>query len=259
MIYGYARVSTKQQHLQLQLNSLEKYGCDRIYYEKISGDFRKKKSREQLDKLLSEIKSGDTLVVWKLDRLSRTMLQTVTILEYLLNNDINFISLSDNFDTTTPYGKALLYMAAVFAQLEVDLIKERTIEGLEAARLQGHIGGRRKISQVTQSTMYQMYYSGDYSVSQICKECNVSTTTLYKYLHKYADNPDTRPELIEFNRPPVKPRKIVKRNSGRPTLDKNSIKKLQEMYTDPKYTVNDILAELHISRATFYKYYKKME
>jgi DNA invertase Pin-like site-specific DNA recombinase len=185
------------------------------------------------------------------------MLQTVTILEYLLNNDINFISLSDNFDTTTPYGKALLYMAAVFAQLEVDLIKERTIEGLEAARLEGRVGGRRKISQVTQSTLYQMYYSGDYSVTQICEECHISTTTLYKYLHMYNSNPETTPEIIDFERPPIKPKKISKRKAGRPTTNKATIKKIQEMSSNPKYSVNDILNYTGVSRSTFYKYYKQ--
>ncbi len=257
MIYGYARVSTKQQNLQLQLNSLREFGCDKIFAEKITGDYRKNKKREQLDKLLSVIKSGDTLVVWKLDRLSRTLQQTVNVLEFLLNNNINFKSISDNFDTTTSYGRALLYMAAIFAQLEVDLISERTIEGLEAARLQGRVGGRKPISSFTQSTMYQMYYSGDYSISQICKECNISHSTLYKYLHLYDDNPETLPQMVTVEKvPPQKIEKKSERKCGRPTLDKNSIKRLQEMYADPKYTVNDILKELHISRTTFYKYYK---
>lgn len=258
MIYGYARVSTKQQNLQLQLNALKKFGCDKIFAEKITGDYRKNKNREQLDKLLSVIKSGDTLVVWKLDRLSRTLQQTVKVLDELSKNNIHFKSINDNFDTTTSYGRALLYMAAIFAQLEVDLISERTLEGLQAAKLQGRVGGRKPISSFTQSTMYQMYYSGDYSISQICKECTISHSTLYKYLHKYDSNPETRPKMVSIEEkiPPQKTEKKSERKSGRPTLDKSTIKKLQEMYADPKYTVNDIIKELHISRTTFYKYYK---
>lgn len=262
MIYGYARVSTKNQNLQLQIDSLEKYGCDKIYSDRMSGDYRKKPTREQLDKLLSEIKKGDTLVVWKLDRLSRTLIQIVNILEHLLNNEINFVSISDNFDTTTSYGKALLYIAAIFAQLEVDLIKERTIAGLEAARLQGRIGGRRSISKVTQSTMYQMYYSGDYTISEICNECNISPTTLYKYLHMYNEEPDTIPELLDFKKVQIVDKanpKAAYRNCGRHQTDKATIKLMQELYNSGKYKINDILKETGVSRSTFYKYYKQKE
>lgn len=260
MIYGYARVSTKNQNLQLQLDSLEKYGCDKIYSDKVTGDYRKKPTREQLDKLLSEIKKGDTLVVWKLDRLSRTLIQTVTILEHLLKNDINFISISDNFDTTTSYGKALLYIAAIFAQLEVDLIKERTIAGLEAARSQGRIGGRRSISKVTQSTMYQMYYSGNYTISEICTECKISSTTLYNYLHMYKKDPDTMPELLDYEEVQIVGKadpKTAYRNCGRHKTDEKTIKRMQELYNSHKYTVAEILKKTGVSRSTFYKYYKE--
>ena len=255
MIYGYARVSTKHQNLELQLESLKKYGCDKIYSEKISGDFRKNNNREQLDKLLSVLQKGDTLVVWKLDRLSRTLLQTINILEQLQKEEINFISITDNFNSTTPYGRMLMYIAAVFAQLEVELTRERTIEGLEAARRRGHIGGRKGISKVVQSTMYQMYYSGDYTINQICDECGISATTLYKYIHQYNDT-NTKPELLDFNRPPIKIVKPVSRSSGRPTLDETTIKKLRHMYNSHMYTVDEILKEVHISRSTFYKYKK---
>lgn len=262
MIYGYARVSTKNQNLQLQLDSLEKFGCDKIYSDRVSGDYRKKPSREQLDKLLSEIKTGDTLVVWKLDRLSRTLIQTVTILEHFLKNDINFISISDNFDTNTSIGKALLYISAIFAQLEVDLIKERTIAGLEAARAQGRIGGRRGISKVTQSTMYQMYYSGDYTIKEICNECHIASTTLYKYLHKYKADPDKIPELLDYEKIEIVGKadpKAAYRNCGRHQIDEEKIKLMQELYNSGKYKIDEILKKVGVSRSTFYKYYKKKE
>lgn len=255
MIYGYARVSTKQQNLELQLASLQKYGCDKIFSEKISGDFRKKNNREQLDKLLSVIKKGDTLVVWKLDRLARTLLQTINILEHLEHNGINFISITDNFDSTSAWGRALMYMAAVFAQLEVELTRERTIEGLEAARRRGHIGGRKGLSKVVQSTMYQMYYSGDYTINQICEECHISATTLYKYIHKY-NNTKTKPTLLDFEHPPTKITKPAPKSSGRPQLDEATIQELRRMYNEHKYTVAEILQTVHISRSSFYKYYK---
>lgn len=262
MIYGYARVSTKNQNLQLQLDSLEKYGCDKIYSDKVSGDYRKKPSREQLDKLLSEIKTGDTLVVWKLDRLSRTLIQIVTILEHFLKNDINFVSISDNFDTTTSVGKALLYISAIFAQLEVDLIKERTIAGLEFARSQGRIGGRRGISKVTQSTMYQMYYSGNYTISEICNECQISSTTLYKYLHMYKEEPDKMPELLDYEEVQIVAKadpKAAYRNCGRHQTDEATIKLMQELYNSGKYKIDEILKKAGVSRSTFYKYYKQKE
>ncbi len=257
MIYGYARVSTKQQNLELQLNNLKKYGCDKIFAEKVTGDYRKRKDREQLDELLSVIKTGDTLVVWKLDRLSRTLLQTVSILEFLLKNDISFVSINDNFDTKTSYGKALLYMAAVFAQLEVDLISERTLEGLEAARQNGHYGGRPSISKVTQSKMYQMYYSGDYTISEICSACNITQTTLYNYLKRFNENPDERPEIIAFDKPPKKEKIYPSRTVGRPTLSETLISKVQSMYSDPQYSVNDIIKKTGLSRSTIYKYGKQ--
>lgn len=257
MIYGYARVSTKNQNLELQLESLKKYGCDKIYSEKISGDFRKKSNREQLDLLLSVIKKGDTLVVWKLDRLARTLLQTVNILEHLLNEGINFISITDSFDSTSAYGRALMYMAAVFAQLEVELTRERTIEGLEAARLRGHIGGRKGLNKVVQSTLYQMYYSGDYTISQICAECNISATTLYKYIHLYRDT-QTVPDLFDFDRPPVKIFPPETNSGGRPNLDEATILELRRL-REEGLTVDKILSELRISRSTYYKYYKDKE
>lgn len=254
MIYGYARVSTKHQNLELQLKSLKKYGCEKIYSEKITGDFRKKNNREQLDLLLSVIKKGDTLVVWKLDRLARTLLQTINILECFLNEGINFISITDNFDSTSAYGRALMYMAAVFAQLEVELTRERTIEGLEAARLKGHIGGRKRLNKVVQSTLYQMYYSGDYTISQICDECEISATTLYKYIHMYRET-GTEPDLLDFERPPVKVIKSEPKSSGRPTLDDTTIQELRRLRQE-NLTVDEILNRLHISRSTYYKYYK---
>lgn len=257
MIYGYARVSTKQQNLELQLNSLKKYGCDKIFAEKVTGDYRKRKDREQLDELLSVIKSGDTLVVWKLDRLSRTLLQTVSILEHLLKNDISFVSISDNFDTTTSYGKALLYMAAVFAQLEVDLISERTIEGLEAARQNGRYGGRPAISKTIQSKMYQMYYSGDYTINEICSVCDITQTTLYNYLKRFNENPEERPELVSFDKPPRKEKISTLRNAGRPTLHETLVEKVQTMYADPRYSVSDIVKTTGLSRSTIYKYGKQ--
>lgn len=249
MIYGYARVSTKNQNLNLQLDSLKKYGCDKIYCEKKSGDSRKNKDREQLKELLSVIKEGDTFVVHKLDRLSRTLVQIINLLDYFSKKGILFVSISDNFDTSTAYGKAFLNLAAVFAQLEVDLNSERTLEGLESARMRGHYGGRPGISKATQAKMYQMYYSGDYPVDEICYQCHITSPTLYKYLRLYNRDPSTRPVIVDENGNAIR-----KEHKGRPPLNYNVITELRRLYNNDGLSISDIVKLTGISRTTVIKY-----
>lgn len=247
MIYGYARVSTRNQNLNLQLDSLKKYGCDKIFCEKKTGDSRKNKDREQLSKLLSVIKKGDTLVVHKLDRLSRTLVQIINLLDYFSKNGILFVSISDNFDTSTAYGKAFLNLAAVFAQLEVDLNSERTLEGLESARQRGHFGGRPSIPKSTQAKMYQMYYSGEYPVDEICYQCNITSPTLYKYINLFKNEPDQVPVTENINN-------RRKTQSGRPPLNNKVISELQRLYNEDGLSISDIVKLTGISRTTVIKY-----
>lgn len=140
MQYGYARVSTFDQNLELQLEALRSSGCDRIFEDKISGA---KSKRPGLDKLLKVLRPGDTVIVWKLDRLGRSMRHLVVLVEELRERGINFRSLTDSIDTSTPMGRFFFHVMGALAEMERELIVERTKAGLEAARAQGRIGGRR--------------------------------------------------------------------------------------------------------------------
>ena len=139
--FGYARVSTEDQNLELQLAALRDYGIpdDQIYREKASGSTME---RKELAKVLKILRDGDTLVVWKLDRLGRTVLGVLEAIAKMDKNGVTFISISDKFDTSTPMGKAFLNIAATMAQLERDLISERTKAGMAVAKAQGAVFGK---------------------------------------------------------------------------------------------------------------------
>ncbi len=140
MLIGYVRVSTNNQNTELQRNALECAGCELIFEDKISGT---KSDRPGLKKLLRTLSAGDTLVVWKLDRLGRSMRHLVVLVEELRERGINFRSLTDSIDTSTPMGRFFFHVMGALAEMERELIVERTKAGLEAARAQGRIGGRR--------------------------------------------------------------------------------------------------------------------
>ena len=140
MLIGYIRVSTNDQNTDLQRNALNCAGCELIFEDKISGT---KSDRPGLKKLLRTLSAGDTLVVWKLDRLGRSMRHLVVLVEELRERGINFRSLTDSIDTSTPMGRFFFHVMGALAEMERELIVERTKAGLEAARAQGRIGGRR--------------------------------------------------------------------------------------------------------------------
>jgi len=140
MLIGYVRVSTNDQNTALQRNALECAGCELIFEDKMSG---KTSDRPGLKKLLKTLSPGDTLDVWKLDRLGRSMRHLVTLIEELRQHDINFRSLTDSIDTSTPMGRFFFHVMGALAEMERELIVERTRAGLDAARAQGRIGGRR--------------------------------------------------------------------------------------------------------------------
>ena len=140
MLIGYVRVSTNDQNTELQRNALECAGCERIFEDKISGT---KSDRPGLKKMLRTLSEGDTLVVWKLDRLGRSMRHLVILVEELRERGINFRSLTDAIDTSTPMGRFFFHVMGALAEMERELIVERTRAGLEAARAKGRIGGRR--------------------------------------------------------------------------------------------------------------------
>jgi DNA invertase Pin-like site-specific DNA recombinase len=184
MKIGYARVSTKDQNLDLQLDSLKKAGCTDtyIYKEEISGATRE---RPQLQKLLEQIREGDVVVIWKLDRLGRSLADLVHLVNEIQNRGAGLFSLHDNIDTTTPQGKLTFHIFAAIAEFEREIIRERTNAGLASARARGRTGGRppglspeAKIKAAAASSLYQQKKS----VAEICNTLSISKKTFYKYI-----------------------------------------------------------------------------
>jgi DNA invertase Pin-like site-specific DNA recombinase len=176
MKYGYARVSTGNQNLGMQLNALS--DCDKIYKEKVSGV----KQRPELISLLSKIKPGDVLKVYKLDRLGRSTIDLLNIIKFLRENDISFISVTDNIDTTTATGQLIFTVFAAFAEFERNLISERTKSGLEAIRAKGtKLGKPFKWSKEQIRQVIEMHKRGE-KVSNIAKELGIPLSTVYRLL-----------------------------------------------------------------------------
>ena len=186
MRFGYARVSTEEQRLDRQVDALEKAGCERIYLEKASGA---KAGRPELEKLLSVLRDGDEVVVAKLDRISRSTKHLIELSERFDEIGVDFISLNDSIDTTTPMGRFFFRVMASIAELERDMIVERTKDGLSAARARGHGGGRPKAPADAVSKAKRMHESGKFSISEITEATGISKSTLYRNLAQEADEP----------------------------------------------------------------------
>lgn len=177
MIAGYIRVSTNEQNTALQKNALESAGCEQIFEDKISG---KHTNRPGLNKLLKTLTEGDTLVVWKLDRLGRSMRHLVTLIEEMRQRGINFRSLTDSIDTATPMGRFFFHVMGALAEMERELIVERTRAGLAAARAEGRIGGRRpKLSEEQWAQAGRLLASGE-SRRRVALIYDIGLSTLYK-------------------------------------------------------------------------------
>ncbi len=181
MKYGYARVSTNKQITDRQMDALRAYGVDEIFVEKISGT---KKSRPQLNILLNKLRTGDTLVIYELKRLGRNTKQLLALAEDFQANGIEFVSLTENIDTTTPMGRFVFTTWCALAQLDRDIISENTKSGLAAAKARGRVGGRKPTEQKKVNTALKMYFSNEYSVKEITDATGVSKTSLYKYVNK---------------------------------------------------------------------------
>lgn len=181
MKIGYARVSTQDQNLDMQIDALTQAGCERIYTEKMSG---KKDDRPELQRCIDALREGDTLVVYKLDRLGRSTFKLLELTGELEKNGVEFVSLRDNIDTTTAIGKAMFRMLAVLAEMERDIIAERTQAGLKAARARGRVGGRPKADKTKVLAALAYYKEGKMSVPEITKITGVSKATIYRYLQK---------------------------------------------------------------------------
>lgn len=179
MLVGYARVSTKDQNLDLQTNSLKEDGCERLFEEKVNST---KKDRTELNRALDIMREGDTLVVWKLDRLGRSVKQLVSFVENLHNNGMQFKSISDGIDTSTTAGKFFFHIMASLAEMERGLIVDRTQAGLAAARLKGRKGGRpRKMTARKIDSAKKLLIEG-VSPTDVAEDLGVSVPTLYRWI-----------------------------------------------------------------------------
>ncbi len=178
---GYARVSKTEQHLALQLDALKKRGVVRVFTDKQTGT---RFDRKVFLAVLDYLNEGDTLVVWKLDRLGRSMKQLIETLEKLKERKINLVSLTEHIDTTTATGMLFFQFIAMLAEFERNIISERTKAGLEAARARGRKGGRPKLKPdaIKISIAKQLHASNTKSVKEICRTLHISKATFYRYL-----------------------------------------------------------------------------
>ena len=183
MKFGYARVSTKDQNLDLQIDHLKQEGCKKIFSEAVSGA---KAHRTELDKLLEQVREGDVIVIWKLDRLGRSLKHLISLVSELLDRGVGIKSLRDPIDTTNSQGRLVFNIFASLAEFERDLITERTQAGLKAARARGRTGGRPKgltdAAQKKAVAAESLYKEGKLSVNEISKNLGISKATLYNYL-----------------------------------------------------------------------------
>lgn len=205
MIFGYARVSRPDQQLDLQVNALKEAGCERIFSEKVSGA---KNKRKEFDAMLTYLRPGDTLIVWKLDRMARSLPNLIDITKRLRDQNISFKSLKDGvtFDDSA-MGKFMLHLMGAIAELERDMMIERTHAGLRAARKKGRKGGRpkgltKKLKELAPKAK-KLYDADVLSITEICETLNLSRASLYKCL---------RHEGVEFERDSLNNPKEVHEN-----------------------------------------------
>jgi DNA invertase Pin-like site-specific DNA recombinase len=181
MLIGYARVSTSDQTLDLQKDALDKAGCSKIFTDTASGA---KAERIGLDQAVSYVRKGDTLVVWRLDRLGRSLPHLIETITSLNNRGIGFKSITESIDTTTSGGKLIFHIFGALAEFERDIIRERTHAGLTAARARGRLGGRPKALNPKKAQQAQTLYNDKkHTIDEICRTLNISRATLYRYIN----------------------------------------------------------------------------
>lgn len=179
-IWGYGRISTSDQDASLQRDALEKFGCSRIYVDTISGA---KAERPQLDTMLKHLRSGDTVVVWRIDRMGRSLIHMVQLVELLQERGVGLVSITEGLDTRTEVGRFQLNILTSVAQWERDTIRVRVLSGIEAARSRGRVGGRKpKLTPQKLKMAKTMYASKEYTIKEIADELVVSQSTIYRAL-----------------------------------------------------------------------------
>ncbi len=186
MDVGYVRVSTKEQNPDLQRRELEAAGCQRIFEERISS---REQTRPQLEAALDYCRESDVLVVWKLDRLGRSIKELIELVNELKDRGVGFRSLRESLDTTTPGDRLVFHVFASIAEFERDVIRERTMAGLEAARARGRKGGRKPVMDERKIALAsRLMRDRETSIAEVCEAVGVSRATLYRY-----QGPDGKP------------------------------------------------------------------
>jgi DNA invertase Pin-like site-specific DNA recombinase len=189
MRIGYARVSTQEQNLDLQRDALKKAGCEKIIVDKASG---KSETRAGLEKLREMVRRGDVIVVWRLDRLGRSLRHLIDVMTELEKEGIGFRSLQEEINTTTSGGKLVFHIFGALAEFERNLIKERTHAGLQAARARGRQGGRpKRLSAQQRALAVDLFRQKKHSIGEICSTLGITKPTLYAYVRE-AGSKDTR-------------------------------------------------------------------
>ena len=182
MLIGYARVSTHEQDLSLQLDDLKRAGCEKIFEDRASGA---KTDRPGLHEALEYVRAGDTLLVWRLDRLGRSLIHLIKTVSQLEEQGIGFRSLQESIDTTSSGGRLIFQIFGALAEFERNLIRERTLAGLSAARARGRTGGRPKALDTAKiKFLYKLYDEKAHTVKEICQLLGISKPTLYTYLRQ---------------------------------------------------------------------------
>lgn len=181
MKFGYARVSTKLQNLDRQIDWLNKQGCEEIFVEKESGTIA---NRPELMKMMDKLREGDTVYFESFSRLGRSTKDLIELVEKFRNKNVTLVSSKENFDTSTPQGMLMLTLFQALAQFERDMIVERTRDGLAAARARGRSGGRPRANKQQVEKALKMYDAKSFAINDILETCQISKPTLYRYIRK---------------------------------------------------------------------------
>ena len=186
MQIGYARVSTDDQNLDLQRDALQQAGCERVFEDTASGA---KAERVGLVALMEILRAGDTVVIWRMDRLGRSLKDLIALVERLEAVGVGLSSLQEKIDTTSSVGRLVFHLFGALAEFERNLIRERTQAGLTAARARGRHGGRKKrLDPVKQKMALRLYHERQHTVDEICRMMGVGRSTLYNYLNEAERN-----------------------------------------------------------------------
>jgi len=215
MRLGYARVSTKDQDTAVQVKALKAADCDKLFQEKASGG---RWDRPQLHKLLGQLREDDVVVVWKLDRLSRSLKDLLLVLEKIDQADAHFQSLTESIDTNTSAGRMMMHMVGSFAEFERSLLRERTRVGLDEARRAGRVGGRRpKLTQAQQQEVTSLVVSGQKSAADAARLFQVHPATVSRLVAKHRAEQLKKAAALK---PPTKKKSVAKKVASKKRTSK---------------------------------------